>query len=82
LVVDEQDGPSAVLNETVTMVSFSTVPGASRQLQTKAVSDATENVEGVMLEADAQGEDGRCRRRAMWDQMTRHLDDYSCSAEQ
>jgi len=55
LVVDEQDGPSAVLNETVTMVSFSTVPGASRQLQTKAVSDATENVEGVVSEADAQG---------------------------
>jgi len=27
------------------MVSFSTAPGASRQLQTKAVCDATENVE-------------------------------------
>jgi len=29
-------------------VSFSTAPGASRQLQTKAVCDATENVEAVV----------------------------------
>jgi len=42
------DGPSAVLSETITTVSFSTVPGTSRQLQTKAVCDATENVEAIV----------------------------------
>jgi len=59
------------------MDSFSTAPGASRQLQTKAVCDATENVEVVVSFASAEGDvwgDGRCRGLAVWDQMTRHLE--------
>jgi len=68
-------GPGAVLSETVTTVSFSTAPGTSRQLQIKAVCDATENVEAIMSFASAVGDaDGRCRGLARWDQMTQHLE--------
>jgi len=70
------DGPT-VLSETVTTVSLSTAPGASRQLQTKAVCDATENVEAVVSFASAEGDargEGRCCGLAVWDQITRHLE--------
>jgi len=48
--------PGTVLNETVTRASFSIAPGASQQLQTKAVCDATENVEAVVSFANAEGD--------------------------
>ena len=50
------DGPGAVLNETVVTVSFSTALRASWQLQTKAVCDATENVEADVSFASAEGD--------------------------
>jgi len=48
--------PGAVLSETDVTVSLSTAPGSSRQLQTKAVCDATENVEAVVSFASAEGD--------------------------
>jgi len=59
------------------MVSFSTAPVALRQLQTKAVCDATENVEAVVSFGSAEGDvrgDGWCQGLAEWDQMRRHLE--------
>ena len=58
MFADAATPPGAVLNETIVTVSlsFSTAPGTSRQLQTKAVCDATENVEAVVSFASTEGE--------------------------